>query len=158
MRDARGIEERLVALLELDGSEGIANRQAAVGGGSHSPPPPPPLNYGGPGGTSMPMESRVTALETHMGYVHRDLQAITGKLDKLIDQTADLPTKRDLSTFRWQWVATAAAAIAIIIGSIIGGLSWIKPDASPPSPIVVQMPAPITSPAPGARVSAKDGL
>lgn len=81
-----------------------------------------------------------------MEYVQRDLALIATKLDTVISQTTDLPTKRDLSTFRWQWIATAAAAIAIIVGSIIGGLSWIKPDAAPASPIVVQMPAPVTAP------------
>lgn len=95
------------------------------------------------GGTLPPMDGRVSALEIHMEYVQRDLKSIADKLDTVISQTSDLPTKRDLSTFRWQWVATAAAAIAIIVGSIIGGLSWIKPDAAPPSPVIVQMPAPV---------------
>jgi len=86
------------------------------------------------------MEQRVTKLETHMEYVQRDLAAIGTKLDTLLERTQNLPTKADLTTFRWQWVATAVAAIALIVGGIIGGLGWIKPDASPASPIVVQVP------------------
>jgi hypothetical protein len=93
-----------------------------------------PLHDGGSGGTSGGMEDRVTRLETHMEYVRRDLDSISGKLDKLIDRTVDLPTKRDLWAWKWQWTGIMLAAFAVIVGSIIGGLGWIRPDPAPPLP------------------------
>jgi hypothetical protein len=93
-----------------------------------------------------PMEQRVTRLETHMEYVRRDLELISGKLDTVLDRTNDLPTRSDLTTFRWQWVATAVAAIALIVGGIIGGLGWIKPDSAPAAPVVYQLPAAAIAP------------
>ena len=111
--------------------------------GSLPPTPPrPPLSGGGGGGTYDPMNERVTKLETHMEYVRRDLDSIGGKLDVLLDRTNNLPTKGDLTTFRWQWIATAVAAIALIVGGIIGGLGWIKPDAEPAKPTVIQLSPP----------------
>jgi hypothetical protein len=81
-----------------------------------------------------------------MEYVRRDLELISGKLDTVLDRTNDLPTRSDLTTFRWQWVATAVAAIALIVGGIIGGLGWIKPDSAPAAPVVYQLPAAAIAP------------
>lgn len=108
------------------------------------------LKGGGGDGTSVGLMERVTRLETHMEYVKKDLDSIEGKLDTLLQRTAELPTKGDLTTFRWQWVATAVGAIALIVGGIIGGLGWIKPDApaAAPQPIIIQA-QPIAPPASG---------
>jgi hypothetical protein len=73
-----------------------------------------------------------------MEYVRRDLDSIGGKLDTLIDRTTDLPTKADLWAWKWQWTALAFAMIAIVIGGIIGGLAWIQPAPSAPTPIIIQ--------------------
>lgn len=99
-----------------------------------------PLSGGGGGGTYIPMESRVSRLETHMEYVRRDLDSIEGKLDKLIEQTQHSPTKADLWAWKWQWTALAFAVVAIVIGGIIGGLAYIQPAPSAPAPIVVSLP------------------
>lgn len=109
-----------------------------------------PLNHGGGGGTYPPMETRVTRLETHMEYVRRDLDelkvgqtALAGKLDAIGDKLNLLPTKADLWTWKWQWTAIGFATMAIVIGGIIGGLSWIQPEPSqptPPPPVVVTIP------------------
>lgn len=100
------------------------------------------LKTGGGGGTSGFMDGRVTRLEVTMEFVRKDLDAISGKLDTLIDRTSDLPTKRDLWAWKWQWTALGFAVIAIIIGGIIGGLSWIRPDASAPPPVNVTVTTP----------------
>ena len=100
-----------------------------------------PLNESGGGGTSGGMKERVARLETHMEYVRRDLEELRAGQAAIIDRLDALPTKVDLNTFRWQWIATAVGAIAVIVGGIIGGLSWIKPDPSPPAPVVIQLPA-----------------
>lgn len=101
------------------------------------------LNGGGGGGTSGGVENRVTRLEVQMETVQRDLAEIKADLRSTLDIVRSLPTKSDLSTFRWQWVATAVAAIALIVGGIIGGLGWIKPDEPAPAsaaPIIFQVP------------------
>jgi hypothetical protein len=86
------------------------------------------------------MENRVSKLETHMEYVRRDLDDIRSDLKTVIATINTLPTRADLNTFRWQWVATAVAIIALTVGGIIGGLSWIAPDPAAPAPVVVTVP------------------
>ena len=114
----------------------------------HLPDPEdsPPLRGRGGGSTSGGVEERVTRLEVQMETVQRDLGEIKTDLRSTLEIVRSLPTKGDLSTFRWQWVATAVAAIALIVGGIIGGLGWIKPDAAAPAPaaapVVIQVPAP----------------
>lgn len=109
------------------------------------------LHGGGGGGTSGGMETRITRLEAHVEVMQRDVAELKTDMRTMIDIVRDLPTKSDLTTFRWQWVATSVAAIALIVGGIIGGLSWIKPDAptpvvaapaAPVPPIVIQVPTP----------------
>lgn len=101
-----------------------------------------PLFGGGGGGTYGGMEERVSRLETHFEYVRRDLDEIRDGQAKILDSLSALPTKGELSSFRWQWVATAVGAIALIVGGIIGGLSWIKPDDKPAQvqPVVIAVP------------------
>ncbi|EPY03520.1 hypothetical protein [Magnetospirillum fulvum] len=55
---------------------------------------------------------------------------------------AQLPTKRDLTTNTLAGLGLGLALMGIVIGGIIGGLSWIKPDSPPstPQPIVIQVP------------------
>ena len=89
------------------------------------------------------METRVSRLEGAIGRIDRRL--------------ADLPTKADLWSWKIQWTAISVGAIAMIVGGIIGGLAWIKPDPAPapqiqvppPSVIYIQPPAlPAQPPAP----------
>jgi hypothetical protein len=82
-----------------------------------------------------------------MEYVRRDLAEIRDSL-KLLPQLA---TKKDLDTWRWQWIATGVAIVALVVGGITGGLALINKAgeapvtaASPPQPIVIQLPAPPT--------------
>jgi hypothetical protein len=103
-----------------------------------------PLKGGDGGGTSSSMESRVTRLETHFEYVRRDLDDIRDSQGKILDIVGNLATKADLWAWKWQWTALAFAMVAIVIGGIIGGLSWIQPEPAPPTPVQVT----ITSPAP----------
>jgi hypothetical protein len=83
------------------------------------------LKSGGGGGTSGGMEERVTRLETHMEYVRRDLGEIRGVLSTVATKLDDLPTKRDLETWRWQWVGIALFVVTLSIGGIAAGLSLI---------------------------------
>jgi len=84
-----------------------------------------PLKPPSGGGTSDGMESRVTALETHMEYVKRDLHEIDRKLDLVNDSLGKLATKSELKTWQWQWIATGVAIIALTVGGITGGLALI---------------------------------
>ena len=89
-----------------------------------------PLKGGGGDGTSGGMESRVSRLEVLVDVTRDDLRDIKGDLRTVIDRLNDLPTKSDLNTWRWQWVATAVAIIALTVGGITGGLSLIANSAN----------------------------
>lgn len=97
------------------------------------------------GGDAM---ERLTRLETHFEYVQRDLGEIKGTLKDMAAVLSGLSTRdeiaslrRDLWAWKWQWTALALAVVAITIGGIIGGLDWIKPEPTPPVPIVIQAPS-----------------
>lgn len=84
------------------------------------------------------MEERVTRLETHMEYVRRDLDALKIGQDamqqmqlRILEKLNLLPTKNDLFAFRWQWIIGALALVALIVGGIIGGLSWLADAVRP---------------------------
>lgn len=110
------------------------------------------LQSSGGGGTSDGMDERVTRLETHFEYVRRDLDEIKADLKGTLARLNEMPTKADLWQWKWQWTALALAAVAIVIGGIIGGLSWIQPAPAPagtaptPAPIVIQVPQPQAAP------------
>jgi hypothetical protein len=81
-----------------------------------------------------------------MEHVRGDMAEIKGLLKEIAGTIGALPTRSDLREWKWQWSAIAVGAIAIIVGGIIGGLSWIKPDAptqaAAPAPIVITVPSP----------------
>ncbi|MGA0604907.1 hypothetical protein ACO2Q0_02820 [Phenylobacterium sp. VNQ135] len=87
--------------------------------------PKPPLETSSDGGDSNDMDSRVTRLEAHMEYVRRDLDEIRGDQKAILAKLVELPTKRDLDTWRWQWLATGLAIVALTVGGITGGLALI---------------------------------
>jgi hypothetical protein len=96
-----------------------------------------PLVRSGGNGHPPGMDSRVTRLETHFEYVRRDLdeiktdqKGVLSKLDALGNTISKLPTSADLWTWRTQWIIICLTAVVIIVGSIIGGLAWIKPDSA----------------------------
>lgn len=89
-----------------------------------------PLQHGGGGGTSDGMDSRVTKLETHMEYVRDDLREIKGDLKTVVSRLNELPTKKDLDTWRWQWMGIGIAIVALTVGGITGGLALISKFAS----------------------------
>jgi hypothetical protein len=105
----------------------------------------PALKSGDGDGTSGDMDGRVSKLEVHMEYMRNDLGEIKTDLKSALDQLRTLPTRSDLWAWKWQWTALAVGTMAIVIGGIIGGLSWIKPDAPvvAPQPIVIQAPPPL---------------
>lgn len=108
------------------------------------------LKSGDGGGTYDGMETRVTKLETHFEYIRRDLDEMKAGQAKVIEKLNELPTRNDLWQWKVQWVVIVVAAVAIIVGGIIGGLSWLKPDPAPaaqPTPIVITPPA-TASPSP----------
>ena len=114
------------------------------------------LKHGDGDGTSGGMDGRVSRLEAHMEHVREDMSEIKVAIKEMsakIDGFADrlngvgdrlngLATKSDLWAWKWQWTAICVAAVALIVGGIIGGLAWIKPDVSPPQvqPIVITAP------------------
>ncbi|MXN63606.1 hypothetical protein GR183_01710 [Stappia sp. GBMRC 2046] len=74
---------------------------------------------------------RISRLETHFEYIRKDLDDIKSDQREVLQRVRDLPSKGDLWAWKLQWTAIAVAAIAIIVGGIIGGLSWIKSDSAP---------------------------
>lgn len=72
------------------------------------------------------MEERASVLENEGKHIRKDLDEIRSALGQIASKLSELPTKRDLSSWTWQFVAVGAGVIAIVIGGIIGGLSWIQ--------------------------------
>ena len=107
-----------------------------------------PLAHGGGGNHTGGMEQRVTRLEVEFEHVRKDLNEIKSDLKSVLGHVTELPTKADLWQWKIQWTALSVAAIALIVGGVIGGLSWIKPDTPSPQPIVIQVPqtAPSSTP------------
>ena len=107
------------------------------------------------------LNGRVSALETHMEYVRRDLDDIKVDLKEVkvaLTRLDDLPTKDDLNDWRsqsrqdlnsWklQWAGLWVGAVALIVTGIVGGLGWLETRtqriAAPgpaPQPIIIQLP------------------
>lgn len=73
-----------------------------------------------------------------MEYVRKDMDEIRDALKVL----PTLATKKDLEGWRWQWVATGAAIIAIILGGMAFLTSTLpKSESAAPAQVVV-IPAP----------------
>lgn len=99
------------------------------------------------------MDERVTRLEVEFQYVRRDLDDVKGALGTILAKLSSMPTKDDLARlsqdlwqWRVQWTAISVAAVALIVGGIIGGLAWIKPEPAP-APSIQVIPAPASAPA-----------
>jgi hypothetical protein len=91
------------------------------------------LHVGKVSGTLDGMESRVSALETHMVYVRKDLDEIKASLRVL----PTLATKADITYWTIQWTALLVAVFAVLVSSIIGGLGWLETRAAGVSPPAV---------------------
>lgn len=85
----------------------------------------PALKDGGGGGTSDGMEGRVSRLEAHMERMQEDMREVRTDMKTAIGYLSVLPQKRDLDTWRWQWIATGVGIIALTVGGITGGLALI---------------------------------
>ena len=107
------VEERRSRLAELHQAESIT------------------LQTGGGGGTSEGMEERVAKLETHFGYVRKDLDEIKADQKTIITALSALPTKRDLTTNILVMVAIGLSVLAITVGGIVGGLAWLDRATDP---------------------------
>ncbi len=69
--------------------------------------------------------TRVAVLETHVGHIQDDVREIKADLKTAIGYLSVLPTKRDLDSWRWQWMATGVGIVALTVGGITGGLALI---------------------------------
>lgn len=87
----------------------------------------PPLKGGGGGDTFDPMQERVAKLEAYMEVSRDDLREIRGDLKAILAKFGTIPTKQDLATWKWQWLAISVAVFAVVIGSILAGLAWLDP-------------------------------
>lgn len=84
------------------------------------------------GGTYFRMEGRVSKLEAYVDAFRNDVRDIKGDVRALKDGQAEikislaqLPTKADLETSKWQWVGISLSLIAVAVAAITGGLSFI---------------------------------
>lgn len=88
------------------------------------------LKHGGGSGTFDGMDGRVSRLEAHMEHIQEDMREVKADLKTAIGYLSVLPNKRDLDTWRWQWLATGVGIVALTIGGITGGLALIAKFAS----------------------------
>ena len=77
------------------------------------------------GGGDGPLEGRVSRLEAYAETARDDLREIRGDLKAIIAKLGTFPTKTELDTWKWQWLLGSVALFAVVIGSIIAGLSWL---------------------------------
>ena len=110
--------------------------EGQLGGAGRGSPPPAGGGHGGAGGVNA-LEARVSTLESDFRYVRRDLDQIAANLSIL----PNLATKRDLETWRWQWLATGIGIVALVITGVVGGLALINHYAAAGPPAVSQPPA-----------------
>ena len=96
---------------------------------------PQPIDGGGSGPHNPDMETRIANLERRADQAENRSERVEGKIDAMAAVLTDirvalvaLPTKRDLTANTWQIAAVATGAAALIVGGIIGGLGWIKPE------------------------------
>lgn len=126
----------------------ITRSDSSQSGGPTGPSAPQEsrLNPGGGGPTFPSMEADLAVLKYRADQADSRMARVETKLDTLIEKVSALPTKNDLWQWKWQWTALSLATVAIVVGGIIGGLAWVKPDNAPaPSPTVINVqPAPIT--------------
>lgn len=83
------------------------------------------LDAKGGGGGMSDLVTRVAVLETHVGHIQDDVREIKADLKTAIGYLSVLPTKRDLDSWRWQWMATGVGIVALTVGGITGGLALI---------------------------------
>lgn len=110
------------------------------------------LRTGGGGPTFPSMETEIALLKQRADQTDKRLESMDGKLDGLVKSIGDLsvavaklPTKETLASWTQQMAIGALAVAALIVGGIIGGLAWVKPDAPPSAPTVINVqPAPVT--------------
>lgn len=93
-------------------------------------------------------EERLAQLEVHGLYSRRDITEIkqavsnlSAQMSNQSDQMREIPTRADWRSFRAWEIGISVAVAAAVVAAIIGGLSWIKPESSPPAPIIIQAPA-----------------
>ena len=109
-------ESKRDAWREMQESNDRRERDAAGAGEQ------PPLKGGDDGSTYEPMEGRVSKLEAYMAESRADSREIRNDLKAIL---ATMATKRDVATWKWQWIAVSVALFAVIVGSIIGGLGFL---------------------------------
>jgi hypothetical protein len=89
------------------------------------------------------MEARFARLEDDVREVKADLKLLLAKVSAL-------PTRANLNSYMLAGLTLGFATMAIVIGGIIGGLSWIRPEppavVSAPQPIIITLP-PAAAPA-----------
>ena len=97
------------------------------------------------------LENQVTQIQNALGEIRSDLKTLVGNV-------AHLPTKQDLFQNSATVVIIGLTVLAITIGGIAGGLSWLQPKTAGPAvnpspqPIVIQLPV---QPSPMAPVMRK---
>ena len=107
-------------------------------------PLPGSVGRGGSGGLRGDLSGRVSKLEAHIDHMFAGIGDVQRKLEVL----NQLPTKRDLDTWQWQWMAIGLAVVALTVGGVVGGLALINrtvdhtpAPAAAVQPVIVQVPA-----------------
>lgn len=80
-------------------------------------------NDGGDGGS---LDGRISKLEVYVEVSRDDLREIRADMKAVIGRLGNMPTKSDLDTWKWQWLAASVAIFALAITSILAGLSWLS--------------------------------
>lgn len=90
------------------------------------------------------MNERVARLEVNLEHVRQDIGEIKTDLKTAVVRLGELPTKRDMHTYSLTGIALGLAVIAIVIGGIVGGISFIA--ARQGTPQIMFVPSPQSLP------------
>lgn len=81
------------------------------------------------GGGDESTSERLTRLETHFGYIRRDLDTIKSDQKAILERLAPLPTKGNL----WIMVSTVGGIALALIGIFVAILTYLQSLSGPTS-------------------------
>lgn len=72
------------------------------------------------------MDGRVSKVEAYVETVRDELSRLRDGQDRILDKLNLLPTRTELNTWKWQWLAASIAIFAVVVTILFHGLNFLK--------------------------------